>query len=334
MVPAGLFPDGLPSALLSVGQSAFLDQLPVVDDRLALLSTLAFSLTGFLLYQFYPPCRDRFAVWFIAASLFFPWLKCLTMGQKSSFLLLLLTATFVLQHHRRGFWAGVVFGMLIIKPQLGLVIGIAMLWKQQSEFVLGAVLMAASLIGISWMYEPELWLDYVQVVTGMGDYLNTGGYRLAESHSLWGGVEMLFASLGPSTTKLITAALGLIVLGCLVVALKGDLDPEQDRYAIQFSLLVAATVLLSPHFYTYDLTILLLPMLLVLTVIGVRPATFAGKSALVVVLLLYVMAGLFAPLANLLGCQTSLLLTGGLMVSLMYCAANHQTAAAAPGSTG
>jgi hypothetical protein len=294
----------------------------------ALLSTVAFSLSGFLLYQFYPRCRDRFSVWFVAACLFFPWLKCLTMGQKSSFLLLLLTATFLLQYHRRGFWAGVVFGIMVIKPQLGLVIGFAMLWKKQSEFVLGAVLMAATLVGISWMYEPELWLDYVQVITGMGDYLKTGGYQLTEAHSLWGGVEMLSAAMDSTTTKLITAALGIVVLACLLVGLKGELEPDQDRYAIQFSMLIAATVLLSPHFYTYDLTILLLPMLLIVTVLGVRPATLAGKLTVGLLLLFYLAAGLFSRIAATVGWQPSLLLIGGLIISLMVCAANRQTAVA------
>ncbi len=74
-------------------------------------STLAFVATGYLIQRCYPPGRRWFAVWFVAASCFIPWISCLTMGQKSSYLLLLFSGTFVLLNQRRPvagwcrFWA-------------------------------------------------------------------------------------------------------------------------------------------------------------------------------------------------------------------------------------
>ncbi len=283
------------------------------------LSTMALVLTGILLYRFYPPCRGVLPVWLVAASVFVPWIKCLTMGQKSSFLLLLLTATFLLQYHRREFWAGLVFGFLVVKPQLGLAIGVAMVWKRQSEFVLGAVLMAGTLVGLSWMYEPELWLEYLKVVTRLGDYLQTGGYQLAESHSLWGATQLTFRSLDSTSVKWIAAVLAMLLVGCIGVGLSGEIRTDQNRYALQFASLVLATVMLSPHFYTYDLTILLLPMVLIVTAIGVHPATVGGKAALLLTLALYVLSGLFARLATQIGFQLSQIVMGGLVLALVIC---------------
>ena len=288
----------------------------------AVLSTLAFSITGLLAHGFYPQCRRVFSVWFIAALIFAPWLICLNMGQKSVLLLFLFTATFLLQHQRHPFWAGFVFGLVAIKPQLGLVIGLAMVIKRQWWFVLGSGCSVGLLVGISWLIEPSLWSDFIQVVKGMGDYVETSGYQLPESHNFWGAAELSLAFLPPAVVKVVAAFASLVTVVFVSVSLRGRIEPTKSAYAIQFSVMVLATILISPHFYTYDLTILLLPLLLVFSCLGFKPATVSMKWAVGLSVLLFAFAGLFSKVATTLNIQPSIFLMCGLLVLLSGYAKN------------
>ncbi len=282
----------------------------------AVFSALALSVTGLLAHRFYAPCRKVFSVWFVALAIFAPWLICLNMGQKSVLLLLLFTSTFLLQHQRRPFWAGLVFGLVAIKPQLGLVIGLAMVFKRQWWFVLGSACSVGVLVGISFLIEPSLWADFIQVVSGMGDYVQTSGYQLAESHSLWGATELSLSFLPPTAVKVVAAIGSLVVVAFVGASLRGKLVPALPDYAIQFSVMVLATILISPHFYTYDLTLLLLPLLLIFSNLGFKPEERAMKWAVVLSLALFAFAGLFSKIATSISLQPSIFLMFGLMLLL------------------
>jgi hypothetical protein len=62
------------------------------------------------------------------------------------------------------------------------------------------------------------------------------------------------------------AAAGTIYL--LARLLSGPLRPKEPKFALQYSGMILATVLLSPHLMTYDLTLLLLPLFLFATQIA------------------------------------------------------------------
>jgi len=107
---------------------------------------------------------------------------------------------------------------------------------------------------------PESWSDYVQVCLGFGDYVSNGGYQLENSHSLWGSMQLLLGNVNQTLVKpfAIIAAIGVITLVTRIMS--GSIELSSPRFAFQFAALIVATVLISPHFYMYDLTILLLPL--------------------------------------------------------------------------
>ena len=231
------------------------------------LSGLAVSLSLWLLFRFYEPFRKSLVPGTIAAMLFVPLLTCFNMGQKSTFILLILTATFVLFHRKKPFWSGLMFGLIAFKPHLGLVIGLSMLLKRQWQFAGGAVLTVATMVGVSFYSNPPLWYDYAEVVGGMKNYVETGGYQLADSHSLWGAVQLSVSSFNAPgwLVKSMVAILGAGVVFLLWRVMRGQSNLIGES---AFAAMVLATVMLSPHFYSYDLTILLLPMMLIATVMG------------------------------------------------------------------
>ncbi|QEG24084.1 glycosyltransferase family 87 protein [Mariniblastus fucicola] len=221
---------------------------------------ISLSIASFVFLSGYREIRSGTGGWFIVAILFTPLLLSLNMGQKSAILLAILTISFVLLHRERPFTAGLVFGLIAFKPYLAVPIGVAMLCKKQFRFVAGSLLTLSVLIVGSLFLAPDVWGDYVQMCFGMSNYISNSGYQLEHSHSLWGAMQLLLGDFNPALVKpmAIVAAIGLVTL--LGRILSGPIELSSPRFAFQFAALVIATVLISPHFYTYDLTILLLPL--------------------------------------------------------------------------
>ncbi|MFK7769414.1 MAG: glycosyltransferase family 87 protein [Mariniblastus sp.] len=282
----------------------------------AVMSAIAFSLTGFLLFKFYQPSRQLLGTWLVASLFFVPLLTCFNMGQKATFLLLILTATFVLLHHKRPFVAGAVFGLIVFKPHLGIVIGLAMLAKGQWRFATGAGVVVGAIVGSSYLMHLHLWSEYLNVVRGMTDYVQSGGYLLEDSHSLWGACQLSLSSWLPA--NVIKIVVGILSIGICVTLwniLRGKIATDSSRFARQFAVLVLCTILLSPHFYTYDLTIMLLPMILI-------GASFSDdwrtdKTQKTIALLLvgfFVFASMFGKVAVAIRFQPSILFLVGTIV--------------------
>ena len=221
---------------------------------------LGLSLASFAFLFGFRDIRANSGGWLFVAMLFTPLLVSINSGQKSAILLAILTLTFILLHRERPLMAGLVFGLIAFKPYLAIPIGIVMLCKKQYRFVAGSFVTLFTLMGVSWFAAPESWSEYIAVCFGMSDYISTSGYQLNQSHSLWGAMQLLLGDRAPALVKplAVVAAIGALTL--LGRIMSGPIKLSSSRFAFQFAACVIATVLISPHFYTYDLTILLLPL--------------------------------------------------------------------------
>jgi Glycosyltransferase family 87 len=203
------------------------------------------------------------ASWCLPGSLFFmPLIENFTSCQKGSVLLLILTGTYSLLVRGRPLVAGLVFGCLAFKPQYALPIALVMLCKRQWWFVLGGAMTGGGLVAVCGCLGLDLCQQYVEFSRHATEYLHSGGYDLSKSHS-WHGFFSLLWSYAPSAGGVIsvcTTAAWLITVVIVARSLRGECQPGSTTFAYQFSSLVICTVLLSPHVYTYDLTMLLLPL--------------------------------------------------------------------------
>lgn len=254
-----------------------------------------------------------------AAVLFVPLLENFTSSQKGTLCLLILTGTFLLLDRSRPFWAGVVFGLLAFKPQLTLVIGLAMLLKGQWRFVAGGALTGALLVAACLAVGSDVSWQYFQFSTTTAAYMQTSGYDLHKSHSILGLFELLRTwSDMPALNRIIAWATCLFVVAMVWKVLRKGITPGKPLFTIQFSVLVVATVLLSPHLFTYDLTILLLPMFLLTFLIAHRAISNQYHRPLSWMLVAtYALVGLSPSIALLTGLQFSTFLLLGLL-NMLY----------------
>jgi hypothetical protein len=237
--------------------------------------------------------------WLLPLSLLFmPLIENFTTCQKGSVLLLILTATYYLLTKQRPYWAGIVFGLIAFKPQFALPIAIAMLCKRQWRFVLGGLTTGAALAGLCLLMGVDVCQQYIEFSTHAGEYLQNSGYDLTKSHT-WGGFFTLLCGESKNTITILTLVSSGLTIAITAWALRRPLDTRSNRFAWQFSALVVATVLLSPHLYTYDLTVLLLPLGLV----AVHERAPSAQRWLA--LLLFCLAGLSPQFAGLSGIQLS-----------------------------
>jgi hypothetical protein len=247
-----------------------------------------------------------------AAVAFVPFAENLVSSQKATFMLLALTGALVALRRGHLVLSGLALGALALKPQLAIVIPAALLAKRQWGVVLGVVISGGSLALVSIAMGHGLARQYWEFATTAADYVRFGGYvhRLHGLYGFWtllGGEPTL-----PVRLATLVSSLGVVVLVARLLA--GPLDLRSERFLMQFAGLVLATLVLSPHLLTYDLTLLLLPLGLVGWAIlqgGLPPQQ--GRVLLWLGVGLYVACGYAGPLAVRAGFQV----TTPLMVALL-----------------
>lgn len=221
----------------------------------------------------------------VVACLAAPLLLSLTTGQKSTLLFLILAGTFCLLRSEKPFAAGAFFGLIAFKPHLGIPIGIFMLLRRQWSFVLGCYFTVGCLIAASLATGFDICTDYFGVTMGFTDYVHNGGYHLDQGFSLWSAWQL--AVTDADFAKYATIASTLFVLGATAFFLRKPSSHRGDNLLRSFSAMTIATVLVAPHLYAYDLTILVLPVIL-LSHLAIRQdrhwSFFAPVVALSVVL--------------------------------------------------
>ncbi len=278
-----------------------------------LISISCLVATFALLYQFYPPTRCLFPWLPLATLLFSPLLYSLGIGHKSTVLLLVFTATYLLLHHRKTYLAGVCFGVIAFKPQLLIVMLLVMLMKREWKFVCGATTSVALGWVLCLLAGLDLCFDYIQVLAGAGDFVRHNGYRFDLAHSLWSFYGGLLGESQMPVSKLLAGLSCLVCMVWLWRMFRGPLLTQSDRFVFQYSAMIIVTILVSPHFYFYDLTILWLPIALLLP-LGIRSEQARPLAAAAVGFGL--LAGAFTAIAQVTSIQFSIIWFGVLLLFL------------------
>lgn len=151
---------------------------------------------------------------------------------------------------RRPFIAGMLFGLMIYKPHLGLLIPVALLAGRQWRAIAGAAISAGTLVLTSvLLFGPDMWRDYLHFANVLRQTIleqGAGGWhRLA---SVFVSARLLGADV--QLAYVAQAVAGLIAAGVVALAWFRD-GPKSIRLA----LLVLGTFLTTPYLLDYDMVV-------------------------------------------------------------------------------
>ena len=181
----------------------------------------------------------------------------------------------LLQCHR-DYAAGMVFGILSIKPTFFFLLPLVMLRNGRWRFFVGASVSVCTIWGTTACFFPvETWMAFAKVVSTTGNYAENIGYRLEWSCNLMTMAYSLPTELTQWSKWAICIPLSIYLLFCVF---------EDRHYAIDSPekglMILGSTLLLSPHTYHYDLCILLLPILCLAMSASQRAFAYYGLLAI------------------------------------------------------
>jgi hypothetical protein len=211
----------------------------------------------------------------------YPLIYGLLIGQFSMILVTSWMGAFLLLRGGHERWAGVALAALLIKPELLVPVALFLALKRRRRvfMTLAPITLAAIAISIA-VVGPVSALAYPGYVLGSTGW-STNGVAPNVMFS-WNGIIAMFWDQ-PSTVPLATA--GIVVMSVVTLlavghAWRGAFDPRADRFALQWCVLTVGTVLVDPHLYLQDTTLLALPAISLL-------ATTADRNRSTVALALF-----------------------------------------------
>ena len=163
---------------------------------------------------------------------------------------------FLCLRRRNNFAAGLAFGLLFFKPQLGVAGVVIFLLAGEWRILAGATVTAVAQLAVAWAYfgAPVL-RDYFRHLYDVPNMLQLLEPKLYQLHSLSGFWEL--SGLPP---RIAGACFGISLV--VVLALAYRAWQRSRSLEVRFASLLVATVLVAPHLTIYDLVILAPALLL------------------------------------------------------------------------
>lgn len=257
---------------------------------------------------------------FIVGAIYVPMIRSITTGQKGTLCLLILVGTYVLYDRNKNFMAGLVFGLLAFKPHLTLVIGVTMLIRRQWSFVAGAVSSVLLLVAMCFSMGSGVCQQYTEFALGASQYVNQVSDHLHKSHCLYGFLALMSGGQATMVSKILWVASMVFVVISLIAMFRKTKELEKSvSKAIEFSALIIATILLAPHLLTYDLTMMIIPMCLLMALVVHGHLSKANRQQLILyTAAFFVASGFSHSVAVSTGVQFSTLCMIGIFLVLTW----------------
>ena len=226
-------------------------------------------------------------------------------AQLTAIALLLLSLALAALRRNRHFLAGIVIGTMIFKPQLGVVLGIALVVAAEWRILAGAAVAGLAQIGLAWAVSSTFVMrQYVEVLWRLLRDPSLVQIYPTEVHSLRGFLQLLLPQSPLVDFVSLTATVALVAIAIRVWRSRSDIG-------LRWGTMVLLTVLASPHLLTYDLLLLSIPVLTFAHwAVNNRGDRLHGSVS--VCLLLVYLAPFSSNLARLWPVQTSVVAIGAL----------------------
>jgi hypothetical protein len=228
--------------------------------------------------------RSQFA---LAVAAFPAVLLTVTHGQTSFLAAALLGGGVWLAVSGRKGWAGVLFGLAVIKPQFGLLVPVALLAAREWRVIVSAAATALGSAALATLaFGPEIWAAWYAASGSAQSAMAGGAIGFAKMQSLFAAVRLAGGS----------AELAYGLQGVLAVALAALIFALFRRHGFtreSGAALLVAALLATPFVLDYDLLLLAFP----LAVLAERPRDWDKAAALAG----FVLPALARPLAMVSG---------------------------------
>jgi len=199
--------------------------------------------------------------------------KNLTSGQIDLYLVAALGAGLVVLDSRP-LLAGMLFALAALKPQLAVLVPIALLCGRHWQTLAASAVCFIVLNGIAALwFDLSIWPAVFHSIETSSALLDAGNFKTYRMPSLF--IYMLNSGLDIPLARivhLIVAISMILLIGWVWWKKRGDADGGAPgvSLAIKSSILIAATPLVSPYIYDYDLVLLILPIVWICQMAGRR----------------------------------------------------------------
>jgi hypothetical protein len=228
-------------------------------------------------------------LWLAILLSFFPIFMTMLQGQDSILTVLILTLVFISLKKGNEFTAGCWLGAGLFRFQLVLPLIIVLLLKGKQRVLLGFASIAFILLGISvGLFGWKTTLRYPEYILRWEGAGARAGIVPSNMPTLHGLIDTLMGTyIGKFAGDAIILIVSITLVLMVAVFWRGDSDA--NKLNLQFSLTLVVTILVSYHAYAHDLSLLLLPGLIVTNYLGMSALLSVPRKLLLIVpmLLLY-----------------------------------------------
>ena len=223
-----------------------------------------------------------------------PVLQTFLLGQPVLFLASALAESYLALRGGADFRGGLWLGLLAIKPQYGLVLGLFLLWKRRWWAVAGAVLaVGVIVVGSVLVAGPGALWDYQAAVSALSSFRDP--YAVPGEMINWRSVIVnARPAIGNTSGVLLFLALSGLTVVATAWATRGAWRPLTKALDLQLGAVLTATFLVSYHSHMHGLVLLTVPLagmwrtagtapwprLAVLGLVFLPTAAFVGVTAL------------------------------------------------------
>jgi len=219
--------------------------------------------------------------------------QCITLGQNGFYTASLLTGGLMLLQ-RNKVAAGILFGLLTVKPHLGIALAAALLlWREWRVIAVTCATAASLAIGATISFGPGIWSAFWKGNAAFAVQIADKQTTLIDTL-----MQSVFALAHPYT-GLVGAAVVQGVASVLTIIVLARISNLTDDWEIRAPALIASTLLVSPFLYLYDATMLTAAAAILLRNSGAKER-FAIFVALLVPALWYLRLGSHVPISAFL----------------------------------
>jgi hypothetical protein len=195
---------------------------------------------------------DADALWIALA---FPGTALNALAGQNGFLTTALFGAGLLLLRRKPLRAGVMFGLLTFKPQLGLLVPLVLIATRRWRAIAAAAFTTVAFAAISLMlFGVQTWAAFLHSLPESSRQLNNAQMGWGKIQSVYGGLRLLGFGSGPAYSVQVIVALVSAAIAVIVWR------AHRVTFDIKAAVLVTATLLVTPYVADYDFVLLALPI--------------------------------------------------------------------------